>query len=709
MRGGRAELLRRGLVDGYLDSVRRSATALILTALSMIAAAPAAAAPLVDAPGALPEPPSPVLIDRAQDDGALSLERATLYRVYAVTDDDRLPAAYESEAPFDGTFLLKQAREDLALMDPGPARREVAATLRAPPDPNPAFCDVLSVSPLPNSVETTHFYIQYNALTLDPSLSIEDYKQALETAWGTEIGAFGWAAPPASPAAASALGGKYHVRIDALAPLLYGFVSTNGTYTGQVGNNPNTSWNDVDADATCMGLNQSYSAFPGTPRGALDATTAHEFNHSLQFGYGALSGANEPDLHYAEGGSSWMEDEVQDASNDNYNYLYPEFESSMGEHQGDAYAYWLTFRGLTERFGTNAAGAGEDVMQEFWELTSKNEADSLTAMQGALAKKEPVATRKPIALARGYHDYAIAAKFVKSCAPGGYALPLCFEEGNAYKAAAGGEPAPIGTVPSIGAGYSGAVEDNYALNWVALPVTSSYDLTVANTSAGGLLRVSLACDTGTAVALAPVPVTLGPGAASTVPGFNPAGCQQAIAVITNESQTAPDPSSSAAQPYTVSTAAALPVTTPVVPPPGTGSSAGATSDNINFGTPVTPAPGTGPKARVSRLVFGEATVRRNGTVLIRVRVSGAGTLKATARARVRSSLLSRLRRLTVARRTVRPRRAGVVTLRLKAGRRARRAIRRNEGRLRARTTLVFTPRRGARRTKARTITFRLGR
>ncbi len=680
--------------------MRRSATAVVVAALGLIAAAPAGAAPLIDAPRALPESPTPVLIDRAQEEGALSFERANLLRVYAITGDQRLPAAYESDAPFDATLLLQQTREDLTRMEAGPARREVATALRAPSDPNVTFCDALSLTPLVDSIETDHFYIQYNQATLDSSLTIEDYAQSLETAWSTEIGAFGWAAPPVSAAAQTQLGGKYHVRIEALAPLIYGFVSNNGTYTERVGNNPNTAWDDGDADATCMGLNQSYAAFPGTPRGALDATTAHEFNHSLQFGYGALSGDNAPEPNFSEGGATWMEDEVQDASNDSYHYLYPDFESSMGEHGGDDYAYWLTFRGLTERFGTNAAGAGEDVMQEFWELTSRNAASSLTAMQGALA-------RKRISLASAYHDYAIAAKFVSTCG-GGYALPLCFEEGGAYRAAVGNEPEATGAVEGIGAAYSGSVEDNYALNWVALPTNGSYNVTVRNASDGGLLRVSLACDTGAAVALAPVAVTLGPRAEGAVPGFDPSGCRQAVAVITNESQTAPNPSSSTPRAYTVSTAAAPPATTPV-PPRGTGSSAGARSDEPERPTVVTPAPDAVPETQASRLVFGRVTPKRNGTVLIRVRVSGSGTLKATSLARIRGSLLSRLKRLTVARRTIRPAKAGMVTLRLKAGRKARRAIRRSKGRLRARTTLVFTPVTGARRVMIKTVTFRLKR
>jgi hypothetical protein len=49
----------------------------------------------------------------------------------------------------------------------------------------------------------------------------------------------------------------------------------------------------------------------------MDATTAHEFNHSIQFGLGALTGANAADDALVEGGATWMEDEVYDNSDDN--------------------------------------------------------------------------------------------------------------------------------------------------------------------------------------------------------------------------------------------------------------------------------------------------------------------------------------------------------------------------------------------------------
>ena len=375
-----------------------------------------------------PEPATPALIDRALEAGTIDNERANQLRVYALTNDPRLPAAYESDTPWRGTALARQVQDE--------------GVLKAPPaDPNPARCFNLGGT---QSHTSDHFYIQYLPGTPTGGLTIQDYGDSLDDAWDAEVTTFGWAAPPID----SILEGKYHVVVSPLGPALYGLVTTNGTYAGDSGDNPNTSWNDTDGETTCMVLNSDFSTFPGTPQAAMDATTAHEFNHSLQYGYGALTGANEPDIAFPEGGATWMEDEVQDAANDNYNYLYPDFESSMGEHTGNEYAYWLTFRGLTERFGTGTAGAGEQVMQDYWERISRFQTEgSLTALDQALRNKGS-------SLAAAYHDYAIAAKPMLTCAAQ-IVLPFCFEEASGYVARWAQSPTPSRRSPPWAAAPAG--------------------------------------------------------------------------------------------------------------------------------------------------------------------------------------------------------------------------------------------------------------
>jgi Ca2+-binding RTX toxin-like protein len=88
---------------------------------------------------------------------------------------------------------------------------------------------------------------------------------------------------------------------------------------------------------------------------------------------------------------------------------------------------------------------------------------------------------------------------------------------------------------------------------VNLPPGGPYDVTLHNTSAGGQLRASLACDAGTTISVSPLPVVVGPDSASTLT-FDPEFCVFATrhAVITNQAETAADPGSSVARTYTLS-------------------------------------------------------------------------------------------------------------------------------------------------------------
>jgi hypothetical protein len=488
---------------------------------------------------------TPDLLDRAVATGSLDRATADLYLAYALVDHERLPARFVSEVPWDGTVPLLRLRQRTAAMEAGPDRRAIRSLIGTAA--NPGTCDT-QVAPLPDSTESTFFFVEYNDMTIGGGLDITDYTTSLDAAWTAEVVTFGWAAPPVHPVNPPP-NDLYHVRVEDLGSGLYGFVSSVGTHAGLVGNNPNTAWDDMDAFASCMSVNEDFTGFPGTPQQAMDATTAHEFNHSIQFGMGAITGPNEADLMTIEAGATWMEDEVFDGADDNHNYLWPDFTLSMGEYDDFPYPYWVVFRALTERYGAGTPGGGEDVFQDVWETISMSTTSvDLASINAALVNK---GTNLPDA----YHAAAVALKFNLPCS-GSLSYPYCLEEGPAYVANAG--PTPLnGGIPTAGGSFPGSIEDNYALNWVSLPASGTYSVTVQNTSAGGQLRATVACRTAGGLALSPLaPATAGPGASIALSSFDVSGsgCTQApVAVITNQAQTAPNPSSSTARSYTLFT------------------------------------------------------------------------------------------------------------------------------------------------------------
>ena len=492
---------------------------------------------------------TPQKIEAARLAGKISPDEAALYLAYALRDYQKLPTEYSSDVPWDGTLPLAQLRQTLKTTQLQSQTVSVVEALLS------NTCDA-NAAALPNATTSTHYYLEYD--TIGGGLSLTDYITSLETVWTTEVGSFGWAAPPVKTSNPPP-GNKYHVRIEPLGSNLYGFVSSVGTFAGLIGDNPNTSWNDVDAYASCMVLNSDYSGFPGTPQTAMDATTAHEFNHSIQYGIGALSGSNVPDANFIEGGATWMEDEVFDSANDNYNYLWPQFNVCMGQYVLSPYPYWITFRGMLERYGTGVSGGSEDVMQAFWELTSQNAASNLEAMNQAL-------TTKANSLAPAYHAYAIVVRFKKPCGSGvGY--PYCLEEGPNYPSlpAYAGSSVNHGNISSVNSSYTGSIQDNYTLNWIGLPNSgNSYNVTLTNQSSGGQLRGSVVCDTGSTLKLQPLPEIINSGVATTtLYNYDPTGCNSVVLVLTNQAQTAANPGACTSRNYQVITE---PGTKPVITP-----------------------------------------------------------------------------------------------------------------------------------------------
>lgn len=123
------------------------------------------------------------------------------------------------------------------------------------------------------------------------------------------------------------------------------------------------------------------SQYGTAPSNALRATAAHEFFHAIQFAYDVND-----DLWFMEGTAVWVEDEVYDAINDNYQYLaysalrYPRTPTDYSRNL-NPYGSFLFFKYASERLGRT-------VVRQFWEnADAPRNRYSLQAIRVVLASR----------------------------------------------------------------------------------------------------------------------------------------------------------------------------------------------------------------------------------------------------------------------------------------------------------------------------------
>ena len=529
---------------------------------------------------------TPQLIEAAFTNGEISADERALYLAYALYEPASLPAQFHSNVGWYGTqyvLAVQNFMQGISASATDAVQQELSrlSTLAA------TVCDNEDGA---NTFNSTNFHFNYD--TILGGLAIADYVTSMEATFAIEVTQFGWAKPPLCTGGLTCSGvdnpfDRYPIQIVNLGSGLYGYVSGGGggLYAGFIGNNPNTPATETAALSSCMVLNNNFDPFPEpTAKASLDATTSHEFVHAIQNGYGD-PGTREDAMWY-ESGAAYMEDEIFDDANSDYAYLWPEVENCLGEWPDNGapggvsqYSNFLFFRHVAEHNGgTNVAGGGEDVTQRFWENVAAGQA-ALTAYNNALVTE---GTNLPDA----FHKYAIAAKFEKGCS-GGYAGDYCFEEGPDYVAFMGGLPPVHGTIASNPGTYNGSIKNHYAVNWITLPTTGSpYKVTLSNTAAGGELRGSLVCDTGSALTITPFAAVVGAGNATVINSFSTSGCTSVVAVITNQQQTSGDPASCTAHSYTLALSTADSTPTATSTPTNTSVAPTATATNTPTNTPV---------------------------------------------------------------------------------------------------------------------------
>ncbi len=178
-----------------------------------------------------------------------------------------------------------------------------------------------------STVATTHFIFHYlNAAT--PAYSADSNRATTafvnqlateaEAVWVQEIGTMGYNAPPSD----GSLGGdaKYDIYLlNTGAVGIYGYVTSDATVAS--GPYPLGRFSHMIVD-------NDFNGFPQAPLEAAKVTLAHEFFHSIQFGYDPTEFSA-----FLESLSTWMEDKVYSTIKDNLQYIGEPFVDSNGDGQ----------------------------------------------------------------------------------------------------------------------------------------------------------------------------------------------------------------------------------------------------------------------------------------------------------------------------------------------------------------------------------------
>jgi hypothetical protein len=304
-------------------------------------------------------PSSLELIEGAYLRGELDYETALIYKVYSIFAPDRLPSEFQSDTPSRGaTLVLAEVMNawDSLSLDTRVLLREFGLGLPLPGEVVP----LEQTRPTINGEEiydTTHFRVHYTQLNGDvdeiPSdddngNGTPDYLEwvadAVENVWSTEITTMGWLQPP--PDAGEGGDTRYDLYLKNCWPY-YGYVDPGG---GFVGDNPSSSGViETNAYYSYMVLENDFRLQP-SPQNDIKVTVAHEFNHAIQVGYDRAE-----ETWLMESTATWIEDEVYDDINDNYQFLDKLFgEPDLAlDTTFTAYTYsrWILMRYISEHYG----------------------------------------------------------------------------------------------------------------------------------------------------------------------------------------------------------------------------------------------------------------------------------------------------------------------------------------------------------------------
>ncbi len=203
-----------------------------------------------------------------------------------------------------------------------------------------------------STVATTNFIFHYLDATAYPSDAnratttfVNQLATEAEVVWAKVVSTMGYNAPPAD--AGKGGSNKYDIYLINTGGVgIYGYVtSDSATYLGSP--YPRSVYSH-------MVIDNDFAGFPQAPIEAAKVTLAHEFFHSIQFGYDPTEFPA-----FLESSATWMEDKVYPTIKDNLQYIGEVYVDANGDGQ------YNSGESFTDR---NGNGLRESGSQDYPEL-----------------------------------------------------------------------------------------------------------------------------------------------------------------------------------------------------------------------------------------------------------------------------------------------------------------------------------------------------
>ena len=226
------------------------------------------------------------------------------------------------------------------------------------------------------------FCVHYRKSPLSESATLAQVETTLETlehVRSFQTGILGYRAPVSDAPAVSTTDNP-----DKRLDVFLGDLSEQGLYGYCSPDGAERDYRDGRAAAFCV-LDNDYSTsqYGGDPIDSLRVTAAHEYFHAVQFGYDVHE-----DHWFMEGTATWVEEQLYDEINDNYQYLSTSpirtpgrsADYSLGRYP---YGAFLFFKYAEERLNSRI------VMRQFWEYAdASKDRYSLQAIRAVIAARK---------------------------------------------------------------------------------------------------------------------------------------------------------------------------------------------------------------------------------------------------------------------------------------------------------------------------------